>query len=1418
MSFEGNIFTKNNSLIGKEELKKEKITSDFQADPAGFESELLSEMHRKREEVDAVLRVPEKFKLPKPMEYPKKCPIDNWEELMDLANEENNQYIIDILKTGLENKNLDISKYPVLEEMFQALEMGYSIKIKSEGNNFSEEFFQAIDEIIEKDECFNLLFQKIKERNKKPDIKTLESAFEVRSKIKSEKEAYIVSRLLECGVVLYRLNDDFFDRIKNIDIFEKVLSASENLKENDLLYADEVADYCEVIQNLGDDFLNVVLSAVEKTKKLKKQAFFKTTWFRDSVSNYILRNPYLCESLRNLDLEDAKYAVDILNKINLVKGENRSELNITEFTYFADLVKNGRKKIEETEINNKFIEDNNLKFSSSSEIISYLLYASDGFPLTHGSEGRLRKKSTLEYLKEKMPFLEEIAKDFKLENDLKVSISGLAGIHEMAAYLKFLSSRPDFVKFIKNNFEVKDLNHLSEIVISILKNRIDPKFESRIIAEKDLEGNIGNSNKKKKIENLFFLSKKYEPGFIYWLANLHKKTGFDVLKAISYGYTNSKIPFIKKWYENPKIFEKAISLGILGGEIDDQTREYSSNIYNYDAIANIFKDEKFLQFALDNGDLGILEKAIKSKFGDLEDENYKSIAGWYNDQENFSKAKQLGILGGELSKQTEEYNLNVYKYGSISCILKDEKFLQFALDNNDLGILREAINWNYGVAENEQVKSLIGWCNDSESFSRAKQLGILDNKNHYESNIFMYDKFACLGEINEKQSAELTEIFKSDIDKYLLTNNLKNIIHNSSGQSLYLPAFKVCLENGLFDEKDIENFPITKGNFCDYLAENETLIEIEKDRGLITQPIPWTKEWFLEDEKRFSYLNKDVIQTFKKFGTNIALAILGGAENSERLKEFYSGSVDKITRESERSTVLQLGEVFSLVISKGNFEVLDQMVDKEVPIGETFKKFVSDNEISEKGKTILTLLIAREINTAYYAKTENDIKSILKSVYEKLIKYNTVIDLYKKENIPEGLRTSIGMEYEVTKSIAEGYGKRTASDYKKDIEILSCYSGIAKGRDAIHEIATKPTDNPYLLLLEMKLLSDLDFVDLNFEHTFADTDYEKGSRSFHITLGGEFGIKNDGYANFIQNSLVAADLGGINAGEEVNQVNRYSNIRAKGNDCEKIFDNKTDTTEFRAFSIDRAESLERCVVSIFNLNMAKQALDKYTSITPEVIEKISAEEIKNIESFKDFCRNHGMTKLEINGQKIWEMIFNFVKIQKKILDKTEDHNLNFVENETIAESSGEQPEKRQNQKRFSSVIKSYGDEYDSIQKYMKEIEIDPKSFYKQIDSKLVNIFTKIHNLYLKPPAKTLADSVNAKSVFDSTKIKNENGTEYNESDLDAPKRTIFDNIDRGKQAREGRYYIQGSSEKMIINVIQQEILNFNREMKALLQK
>lgn len=144
--------------------------------------------------------------------------------------------------------------------------------------------------------------------------------------------------------------------------------------------------------------------------------------------------------------------------------------------------------------------------------------------------------------------------------------------------------------------------------------------------------------------------------------------------------------------------------------------------------------------------------------------------------------------------------------------------------------------------------------------------------------------------------------------------------------------------------------------------------------------------------------------------------------------------------------------------------------------------------------------------------------------------------------------------------------------------------------------------------------------------------------------------------------------------------------------------------------------------------------------------------------------------------------------------------------------------KLQNRKMFDGVIQDDNTtEAKSIIDYLPKINLAKRVFYEGFDKNLSNTFTRINNLFLKPPKGVLSDSVNAKSVFDSTMETNEEGIMYPECDLAAPKRMVFDCIDGGKSVRKGRYNIQASSDKMIVNKIQQGLIHFNEEMDEILK-
>lgn len=511
---------------------------------------------------------------------------------------------------------------------------------------------------------------------------------------------------------------------------------------------------------------------------------------------------------------------------------------------------------------------------------------------------------------------------------------------------------------------------------------------------------------------------------------------------------------------------------------------------------------------------------------------------------------------------------------------------------------------------------------------------------------------------------------KYSVDYECVLNNLNSITKHPKW--LYFWYFIVAIKNGLtiIKESNVSHFPITRENFLDSMNDEDVLITFEKDNWFKSDWIsPWSKAWFLEKPERKDYLKPEIIKTFNKFGTIIWLWILEWSQDTPHLRKFYEFIFTNISHSVSRSSILQLWEVFNLLLKKEEYKMLDELVDFEVNIWNDFKNFIEENKISDKWRTILTLMIAREINSSFQIFKDNNwnkqidnasIKEMLLWVHEKFLRYIEVINIYK--NVP--IKTSIGIEYEVTNSIARGYKELTGSDYKNDILILSEYSWIARWNDAVHEIATKPTDNPYLLLLELKLLEDLDFLDLNFKRE----DYKRWARWLHISVGWEYGISLDSGANFIQNILIAWNLWWLNVWEE---VKNWGGIRDRHYDCEVIFgEDETKCVEYRGLSMDKSEPFERLIISIFNLNMSKQIIDKYLGSVNwwNISISYALESVKKSQNFEEFEKilNKDLKdeSLKLN-KKGYILMYEYLKLLNTVKELVKEHNYNFVSNETF---------------------------------------------------------------------------------------------------------------------------------------------------------
>lgn len=314
----------------------------------------------------------------------------------------------------------------------------------------------------------------------------------------------------------------------------------------------------------------------------------------------------------------------------------------------------------------------------------------------------------------------------------------------------------------------------------------------------------------------------------------------------------------------------------------------------------------------------------------------------------------------------------------------------------------------------------------------------------------------------------------------------------------------------------------------------------------------------------------------------------------EKLSGYLIEILNKTEGESVRANQMIRGELVGILLEQGKYDIIAEMAGEHPEhsaeikrIVEKLKNFVESYKVSGKGRTIATLLSMRE-----YRQGE-DFSQLLARTERQIDAYENLLNRYSPHNIPNGLKASIGMEYEITQSTANGYGKTSGGNsLRTDMQNISRFANVGRGNDAVFEIATKPSDNPRLMLLEMQLLQDLEFIDLNFRQP----GYERGARGYHMTIGGEYGINVSRNSNFLQNTLVMSGWGGINAGREVDKLSHGRSVNIRQRDAysaQKVFENARPAVEFRSLSLDTWEPFERAVETSYYGAIAVQAFEKY---------------------------------------------------------------------------------------------------------------------------------------------------------------------------------------------------------------------------------
>jgi len=571
---------------------------------------------------------------------------------------------------------------------------------------------------------------------------------------------------------------------------------------------------------------------------------------------------------------------------------------------------------------------------------------------------------------------------------------------------------------------------------------------------------------------------------------------------------------------------------------------------------------------------------------------------------------------------------------------------------------------------------------------------------------------------------------------------------------------------------------------------------------------------------------------------------LGRGDNvkAEAIRDKFSVSKEKLqeikTGSEEIKKRIEMAGDFSEMIDNNFLDLLDTEeqesgleLNEKQEIISALNEFMRKNHFREKGRTILTLMMAKE-RGKISSEEPLAIWKVLEEVKVQIEQYESIIQQGYSNNVPSGIRASIGMEYEVTSSVVEEYENQNCSSYKNDVQLLSKYAHINEGADASHEFAFQPTDNPYLVILELKLLQDLGFIDLNFN------EYTQASRGYHITLGGEFGMSREVHAYFLQNMLSCANFLGVNAGKSIKSS---KGIYEKGNDLNHrpLFSSELKPmAEFKSFACDKFEMFERAILTSHNATIAIQAANKYTKIDSfEGINQLRPNFPQNSELFYSQLQTSGLLKEEIKNLRIREIIFSWFRLQVESLNLIEDHNQNFLNNETIGYFDGNNDwveardfALRDNKKVFEEYLmtrvnKIRGTQnqrpYSNLEEYFKELQVSPEGFFRELDPGLINTFKNINNLSLKTGEVTKKGKADERA-FDQANLGSTMITKIGNKIEDLPgypnKPEEMSIFDRDGKIRKGYYYFQGFSEKMITHKAQTLLLEFNRRMSQIINQ
>lgn len=1008
-------------------------------------------------------------------------------------------------------------------------------------------------------------------------------------------------------------------------------------------------------------------------------------------------------------------------------------------------------------------------------------------------------------------------------------------------YFKDENEEIEAINSLSKNISEKPINNKNYIE-DISTKAFDPNFLSSLnekiekiylknIFENSLEKNNTENTSILLANNLEHLSKLYEgEDYKNYLKNFFDKTLITQNESV--------YKHIDSFFSKPEIF-KDLDITNLE-EIEDKI--FSLNIkknchllLHKTEVMNEKQKEKFINYFKEN-------YSIRNGGGN--NESLISIVNYINQVGNFYTNKEVcNLVYKSILKDPDTPSIIVNRLLNKNILLDNQELIEELFKNLDkwpsinglelLLMMAQADNPGKSNLSVEDVKKLSTTTIENNGLSPAFWKNYLKSDKEQPA-FFLNQELFDLGieKMNLKDlSIEETIDFTRTLDdngvfdfnekhkKSIIENTLNN--KNKVSTIELFHAYQPDLTEECIKDKIINYLNASLASNVRFSDElNERLLSVIISNGLSSSMLENACSHFTKhyDTQIIEKIKQEVKKQDSIENEKILLKydLLTVAES----KSLYEKSI--ASTENIREKIILSIDIIGSMLSKSEniFNLKDFFDDPKAENIQDLKEisdFISKYNKENKGRTIVTMMFAKHF------LPDRNIKEVTEKVSTELRKYQKVLDQYSYKNTPEGIKSSIGMEYEITSSTAEGYNKLTGQNLKQDIAKISEIARIGSGKDAVHEIATKPTDNPYLMLLEMKLLHDIDYIDLNFDRS---EDYQKGSRGFHLTIGGENGLKVNSSTQFLQNIILASSWGGVQAGETGKKVNggRGISLRQRSELSQEnipFFDKNTPSVELRSLSIDKEETLQRSVTTAFHGAIAIQALEKCDQNSSLQIANLINSDNKNLERIENELH------LKNDNEKIVAIAKSWVRLIKKVNTVVNWHNNDFLEAEMFgylddkdvwvdAKDFGGQ----YNKKRFESIIANL-DQTLSLEEYTNTTNITNEELFQEFSVSLSDKLTKINNLYLKPGTSAVnkdgekskvfqGDNANVISMLETTKLNNQELESYSSELLKSSA------LEMSGEKRQGYYNLQGASEKMITHGIQKALIEFNQEMEKLL--